>query len=84
MKKIEFKNENLLYVGTAEEIERMWAELADAHMEDWTFVLNPPKFNSSQRYGLYVDFVDGLGDPFDKPQMGVLNASGVLEALELV
>ena len=38
----------------------------------------------NKNYGLYVDLVDGLDEPYNKPQLGILNASGVLEALNLI
>lgn len=42
MKKIE-KEDGILYIGTSREIKSLWNNLTKRHLEDWTFVLNPPK-----------------------------------------
>lgn len=80
MKKIE-KEDGILYIRTSREIKSLWNNLTKRHLEDWTFVLNPPKMKDGLIYGLYVDETDGFGDLFPKPQMGVLNATGVLREL---
>nr|DAP38912.1 MAG TPA: hypothetical protein [Bacteriophage sp.] len=84
MRRTELKNENVIYTGTAREILSLWKNLTERHMDDWSFILNTPKMNMNKNYGLYVDLVDGLDEPYNKPQLGILNASGVLEALNLI
>lgn len=84
MRRTELKNENVIYTGTAREILSLWKNLTERHMDDWSFILNTPKMNMNKNYGLYVDLVDGLDEPYSKPQLGILNASGVLEALNLI
>ena len=84
MRRTEFENGNVLYTGTAREILSLWRKLTERHMDDWSFILNTPKMNMDQNYGLYVDEIDGFDEPYDKPQLGILNASGVLETLNLI
>lgn len=84
MRRTKLKNENVIYTGTAREILSLWKKLTERHMDDWSFILNTPKMNMNKNYGLYVDLVDGLDEPYNKPQLGILNASGVLEALNLI
>lgn len=43
-------------------------------MEDWHFITNFPKMNMSKDYILYVDKVDGFGECFTHPQMGIMRA----------
>ena len=84
MKKVELQNGNTVYTGTGREILSLWRKLTERHMDDWNFVLNVPKLNMDKNYGLYVDYVNGFDEPYDKPQLGILNASGVLEVLNLI
>ena len=84
MRRTELENGNTIYTGTAREILCLWHNLTERHMDDWSFILNTPKMNMDKNYGLYVDLVDGFDEPYDKPQLGILNASGVLEALDLI
>ena len=84
MRRTELKNGNTVYTGTAREILSLWRKLTERHMDDWNFVLNVPKLNMEKNYGLYVDRLDAYEDLFDKPQLGILNASGVLEVLNLI
>ena len=84
MRKIELVNGNTVYTGSAREILSLWRKLTERHMDDWSFILNAPKMNMDKKYGLYVDLVDGFDEPYNKPQLGILNASGVLEVLNLI
>ena len=81
MRRTELKNGNTVYTGTAREILSLWRKLTERHMDDWNFVLNVPKLNMEKNYGLYVDRLDAYED---LPQLGILNASGVLEVLNLI
>lgn len=84
MKKVELQNGNIVYTGTGREILSLWRKLTERHIDDWSFVLNAPKMNMDKNYGLYVDLVDGFDEPYNKPQLGILKASGVLETLNLI
>lgn len=68
------ENENMIFTGTAREILSLWKKLTQIHMEDWHFITNFPKMNMSKDYILYVDKVDGFGECFTHPQMGIMRA----------
>jgi len=65
------ENENMIFTGTAREILSLWRKLTQIHMEDWTFSLNLSNMDMSKDYILYVDKVDGYGEYFTHPQMGI-------------
>lgn len=84
MKKSVLENGNTLYTGTAREVLSLWRKLTERHMDDWTFITNVPKLNMEKNYGLYIDEVDVYRDLFDRPQLGVVNASTALELLNVI